>query len=75
MAIKVLTPKNVDPSFMPQVLALFRREAESTAALQHPNIVNVFDRGEVDGMPYIVMELLQGRTLDAYIRSPDRSTY
>src|SRR3954464_7738108 len=41
----------------------FRREASSAAALQHPNIVGVFDRGEWDGMPYIAMENVDGRTL------------
>ena len=41
----------------------FRREASAAAGLQHPNVVNVFDRGEYDGTYYIAMELLRGRTL------------
>jgi eukaryotic-like serine/threonine-protein kinase len=41
----------------------FRREASSAAGLQHPNVVNVFDRGEYDGTYYIAMEYLRGRTL------------
>src|SRR4051812_12439506 len=41
----------------------FRREASSAAALQHPNVVGVFDRGEWDGTSYIAMEHLEGRTL------------
>ena len=41
----------------------FRREAESAAGLQHPNIVSIFDRGEVDGTYYIAMQYLQGRSL------------
>lgn len=41
----------------------FRREASSAAGLQHPNIVNVYDRGEFDGTYYIAMEFLRGRTL------------
>src|SRR4051794_15995723 len=41
----------------------FRREASSAAALQHPNVVGVFDRGEWDGTSYIAMEHLDGRTL------------
>jgi beta-lactam-binding protein with PASTA domain/predicted Ser/Thr protein kinase len=41
----------------------FQREASSAAALQHPNVVNVFDRGEHDGTYYIAMEFLPGRTL------------
>ena len=38
----------------------FRREAEAAAGLQHPNIVAVFDRGEVDGTYYIAMQYLRG---------------
>lgn len=42
----------------------FLREAKAAGALSHPNIVTVFDVGEADGTPYIVMELLDGRPLD-----------
>jgi serine/threonine-protein kinase len=45
----------------------FRREAESAAGLQHPNIVSVFDRGDVDGTYYIAMQLLEGRSLKELI--------
>ncbi len=45
----------------------FRREAESAAGLQHPNVVAVFDRGEVDGTYYIAMQLLDGRSLKELI--------
>jgi beta-lactam-binding protein with PASTA domain len=45
----------------------FRREAEAAAGLQHPNIVAVFDRGEVDGTYYIAMQHLEGRTLKQLI--------
>lgn len=45
----------------------FRREAESAAGLQHPNVVAVFDRGEVDGTYYIAMQYLEGRTLKQLI--------
>ena len=41
----------------------FRREAQSAAGLQHPNVVGVFDRGQHDGTYYIAMEHLDGRTL------------
>jgi serine/threonine-protein kinase len=47
----------------------FRREAESAAGLQHPNVVAVFDRGEVDGTYYIAMQYLEGRTLKQLIDS------
>jgi beta-lactam-binding protein with PASTA domain len=45
----------------------FRREAEAAAGLQHPNVVAVFDRGDVDGTYYIAMQLLEGRSLKAVI--------
>src|SRR4051794_207934 len=46
----------------------FRREASAAAALQHPNVVSVFDRGEWDGTYYIAMEFLPGKTLKDVIR-------
>ncbi|HKO49477.1 MAG TPA: protein kinase [Polyangiaceae bacterium] len=46
------------------------REARAAAAFDHPNAVAIFDVGEVDGVPYIVMELVEGRTLR---RSPGDS--
>jgi eukaryotic-like serine/threonine-protein kinase len=46
----------------------FRREASAAAGLQHPNVVNVFDRGRHDGTYYIAMEFLQGETLKDVIK-------
>jgi eukaryotic-like serine/threonine-protein kinase len=46
----------------------FRREASAAASLNHPNVVNVFDRGEHDGTYYIAMENLPGRTLKEIIQ-------
>jgi eukaryotic-like serine/threonine-protein kinase len=46
----------------------FRREASSAAALSHPNIVGIFDRGEWNGTYYIAMEYVSGRTLKAIVR-------
>jgi eukaryotic-like serine/threonine-protein kinase len=45
----------------------FKREAEAAAGLQHPNVVSVFDRGEVEGTYYIAMQYLEGRTLKQLI--------
>ena len=60
VAIKVLSDSwRQDPSF----LARFEREAKVLASLSHPNIVSIFDFGEVDGRAFSVMELLEGRTL------------
>jgi len=52
-----------------EMLARFYREAAKTGALKHPNIVIVYDLGEQDGFPYIVMEYLSGDALDKLIRS------
>ena len=46
----------------------FRREASAAAGLQHPNVVQVFDRGEIDGTYYIAMEFLEGRSLKQLVR-------
>src|SRR5689334_14319857 len=54
-----------DPGFVER----FRREAQSAAGLQHPNVVSVYDRGSFDGTYYIAMEYLQGRTLKQLIRA------
>ncbi len=45
------------------------REARLTSSLNHPNIVTVYDVGEVDGQPFIVMELVSGETLHARMAS------
>jgi eukaryotic-like serine/threonine-protein kinase len=46
----------------------FRREASSAAALSHPNIVAIFDRGEWQGTYYIAMEYVSGRSLKTIVR-------
>jgi eukaryotic-like serine/threonine-protein kinase len=56
----------------------FRREAEAAAGLHHPNIVAVFDRGEVEGTYYIAMQYLDGRSLKQLIDfglTPEQSVY
>ena len=47
----------------PEFVARFKREASAAAGLSHPNIVQVFDRGEWEGTYYIAMEYLRGRDL------------
>jgi eukaryotic-like serine/threonine-protein kinase len=46
----------------------FFREARLAAALSHPNLVSVYDVGEEDGLPYIVMEYVEGETLAELMR-------
>lgn len=52
----------------------FRREARAVAQLQHPHIVAVLDSGEHDGMPYMVLEFVEGETLKERIRRVGRLT-
>ena len=65
VAIKVMHPSLAeDENFVDR----FRREAKSAAALSHPNVVGIYDQGEDDGMVFLVMELVRGRTLRALLR-------
>src|SRR5579863_4755368 len=60
VALKFIRPSS---SANPDHLRRFEQEARAAAALNHPNIVAIYDVGFDDGYPYIVCELLQGQTL------------
>ncbi|MHB8060706.1 MAG: Stk1 family PASTA domain-containing Ser/Thr kinase, partial [Gaiellaceae bacterium] len=60
IAIKILNSKHASDT---QFVERFRREASSAAGLSHPNIVQIYDRGNAEGTYYIAMELIDGRTL------------
>ncbi|MBN9689475.1 MAG: protein kinase [Verrucomicrobia bacterium] len=66
VAIKVL-PRNYASD--PDRLQRFDQEAKTLAALNHPNLLVVFDTGMYDGAPYLVSELLEGRTLREELNS------
>jgi len=64
---RAVAVKFLDPSLasQPELRMRFEDEARSAARLNHPAVVQVFDSGEWEGRPYLVMELLSGRTLAA----------
>jgi len=67
VAIKVL------PEFFAEDMIFrerFQLEAQSVAALRHPNILSAFDFGQIAGIPYLVMELVEGGTLADRMGSP-----
>src|SRR6478752_4467834 len=66
VAVKILFHEfAADPAFV----ARFRREAQSAANLNHPNIVGVYDWGKESGTYYIVMEYVDGRSLPEILRA------
>jgi tetratricopeptide (TPR) repeat protein len=67
VAIKMMT--TLDYVDNPDLLQRFFREAQSTGNLHHRNIVTVYELGDHEGSPYLVMEYLEGETLDAIIQS------
>src|SRR5262245_15141651 len=65
VAIKVLSARlALDPGWMRR----FTQEARAAGALNHPNIVAIYDIGTHDGSPYVVSELLEGETLRQRLR-------
>ena len=64
VAIKVLRDKLSQDAM---ALVRFQREASAASRLSHPNVVDIYDVGEYEGMHYIVMEFIRGRTLKELI--------
>jgi serine/threonine-protein kinase len=69
VAIKILNERYANDDLF---VERFRREAKSAAALSHPNIVSIYDRGEAEGTYYIAMEVIEGRSLKESIRMSGR---
>lgn len=68
VALKMLL---AGPEAGADLLARFRTEAEAAARLQHPNVVQVFEVGQTEGRPYVVLEYIPGQTLSARLgRTP-----
>lgn len=72
VAIKVLKDSL---KFDPEVVKKFNTESRAAARLSHPNIVQVYDVGESDGLDYIVMEFVDGITLKEYIQKNGRLSW
>ncbi|WP_223776843.1 serine/threonine-protein kinase [Streptomyces sp. 135] len=73
VAVKLLVPSaSAVEGEQKQLLARFRQEARAAASLDSPYIVAVHDHGEDDGTPYLVMALVQGRSLDQILRESVR---
>jgi serine/threonine protein kinase len=64
-AVKVLQGLGGDAD----VVARFRREAQAIAHMRHPNVLNVFDFGEFEGTPYMIVEYVEGGSLAALTKS------
>src|SRR6266480_6064583 len=71
VALKIIHPgRRSDPNFLDR----FTDEAKTIARLTHPNVVAVYDQGTHDGLPYLVMEYVRGRTLRELLADRHRLT-
>ncbi len=71
VAIKAIAKSTLDPEDLKYVMGRFRHEAQAVGRLAHPRIVQIFDYGEDDQIAYIVMELVNGKTLQQHLRQGD----
>ena len=69
VAVKILAPQFADD---PNFVTRFRREAQAAARISNQNLVSVFDTGSDDGVHYIVMEFVEGKTLAEFLAGGGR---
>jgi serine/threonine protein kinase len=67
VAIKAIVKASLDPSDLQQYINRFRHEAQAVGRLVHPRIVQIYDYGENEQLAYIVMELVNGKSLQAHL--------
>lgn len=67
VAIKAITKASLDADELKHVMERFRHEAQAVGRLVHPRIVQIYDYGEDDEVAFIVMELVNGKTLHEHL--------
>jgi serine/threonine-protein kinase len=67
VAVKTIAKSSLDEGELQHLLARFRHEAQAVGRLAHPGIVQIYDYGEDDELAYIVMELVNGKTLHEHL--------
>ncbi|MFO0811570.1 MAG: WD40 repeat domain-containing serine/threonine-protein kinase [Gemmatales bacterium] len=68
VALKLIRPEKMrDEATTASFKARFRREAESVASINHPNVVQIYETGDYDGTLFLAMELVKGQSLQKYI--------
>jgi serine/threonine-protein kinase len=72
VALKTIHSAALEGAQSDEYRARFYREARASGVLAHPGIVPVFDVGEHEGAPFLVMEFVAGRTLDSVIKKGER---
>jgi len=72
VAIKTITKATLDPADLQYVLTRFRHEAQAVGRLTHPRIAAIYDYGEDHDLAYIVMELVNGKSLFHHLQSAVR---
>jgi serine/threonine-protein kinase len=72
VAIKTITKSAMDPTDLQYVLTRFRHEARAVGRLTHPRIAAIYDYGEDDELAWIVMELVNGKSLFHHLQSEAR---
>lgn len=69
VAIKTITKSTMDPSELQYAIARFRHEAQAVGRLTHPRIAAIYDYGEDENLAYIVMELVNGKSLYDHLQN------
>src|SRR5271157_6163144 len=67
VAVKTMLTEGLTSQEFREFKSRFQREAQAAGVLSHPNIVNVFDYGEDNGILYLIMEFLEGTSLETLV--------